>query len=120
MEKINYIKAEIYIQEGDANKDTRIINSFENVKKEKKWNNKESDFKYANEKEIMNRCQITINDKPISFCYFYKFNQKGKYNIKYSFSNKLTNIGYMFYECNLLTNIDLSNFDTQNITIMSW
>ena len=26
----------------------------------------------------------------------------------------------MFYECNSLTNIDLSNFNTQNVTNMSY
>ena len=26
----------------------------------------------------------------------------------------------MFYECNSLTNLNLSNFNTQNVTDMSW
>ena len=26
----------------------------------------------------------------------------------------------MFYECNSLTNLNLSNFNTQNVTNMSW
>ena len=73
----------------------------------------------ANEKEV-NRCKIIINDKPISFCYFYKFNQKGKFIIEYSLPSKLRNMSYIFYGCNSLTNIDLSNFNTQNVTNMSY
>ena len=104
MNDTNYIIAEIYIEEEDINENIRIINSFENAKYEHGWKDKETDYKYENEKEI-NRCLITINDKQISFTYYYKFNKKGKYNIKYSFSNKLTNMSYMFYDCDYLTNI---------------
>ena len=98
MDNNNYINAEIYINEEDINQNIRIINSYEKYRK-KRRNNKEDD--YINENEIK-KCEIKINDEIIPFCYFYQFNQKGKYNIKYSFSNKLTNMSYMFYECNYL------------------
>ena len=117
MNSTNYITAEIYIKEDDIFE--RIINSFENAKYENSWGNDETDYKYENEKEIK-KCVITINDKPISFGYFYKFKKKGKYKIKYSFSKKLTNLSYMFSDCNSLTNIDLSNFNTQNVKDMSY
>ena len=29
-------------------------------------------------------------------------------------------MSYMFYDCNSLTNLNLSNFNTQNVTDMSW
>ena len=114
----NYINAEIYIKEEDINKNIRIINSFENAKKEKKWKDDKTDNIKENEKEIK-RCEIKINGESIPFCYFYKFNKSGKYHILYSFSVKLTNMNYMFYECSSLTNIDLSNSNTQNVTNMS-
>ena len=114
----NYITAEIYIGEDDIFESKRIINSFENVKFENNWENQETDYKFENEKEI-NKCEITINGKIIPFCYFYKFNKKGKYTINYSFSTKITNTSYMFCDCNSLTNIDLSNFNTQNVTYMT-
>ena len=113
----SYINAEIYIKEEDINKNIRIINSFENVKKEKQYKDKETDDMYANENEIK-RCEIKINGESIPFCYFYKFKKSGKYNIKYSFPNELTNINYMFYDCKSLTNIDLSNFNAQKVTDM--
>jgi len=31
-------------------------------------------------------------------------------------TNNVTNMGYMFYECSSLTNINLSNFNTNNVT----
>ena len=113
----NYINAEIYIKEELINKKIRIINSFDNYKKENEIKDKETDNIYENEKEIK-RCKIKINEKLIDFSYYYKFNQKGKYNIKYSLPSKLKNMSYMFRECNSLTNIDLSNFNTQKVTNM--
>ena len=50
------------------------------------------------------------------FSYFYKFKKKGKYIIKYKFKNYLTNTNYMFSNCESLTNLNLSNFNTQNVT----
>ena len=54
----------------------------------------------------------------IPFNYFYKFNKKGKYKIEYSFLSNLTKTNRMFCDCKNLTNINLSNFNTQNVTNM--
>ena len=116
----NYIIAEINIKEEDINKDIRIINSFEQNKREKNDKNYKDDYLYKNEKEIKENCKIKINDEIIPFSYFYKFKKKGKYKIQYSFIYKLTKINHMFYGCESLTNIDLSYFNTQNATNMSY
>ena len=63
-------------------------------------------------------CEIKINDELIKFNYFHKFKSKGKYKIKYSFKYKIKNICLMFYGCSSLTKIDLSNFNTNNVTNM--
>ena len=63
---------------------------------------------------------MEINNEIIPFSYHYIFNKKGKYNIKYSFKNKIKNIINIFSECDLLTDIDLSNFNSQNVTDMSY
>ena len=115
MDNTSYINAEIYIKEKDINKKIRIINSYENVQRELK--SYEID-EQKNEKKIK-KCKIKIDGESIPFCYFYRFNESGKYHIQYSFSIKLTNINYMFYRCCSLTNIDLSNFNTQNVECMS-
>ena len=115
----NIIIGEIYINKEDINKDIRIINSFENYKRERNWKDREDDYKYENEKEIKENIIIKINGKIIEFAYYYKFKEKGKYIIEYLFKNNLTKINYMFSYCNLLTNLDLSNFNTQNVINMS-
>ena len=116
--KNNKIIGEIYIKKEDINKDIRIINSFENVKREGRWVDRDDDIKYLNEKEIKENIEIKINGKLIEFTYYYKFNKEGKHTIEYSFKNNLTKTGCMFYNCNLYISLDLSNFNTQNVTDM--
>ena len=124
----NYIIAELYIDNNNINKDLYIINSYEERMKilqlnnNDNNNNKEEDIEkydevYNNENEIK-ECKIKINDENIDFSYVHKFKEKGKYKICYTFDKKLTNINYMFYKCSSLINIDLSNFNTDNIKNM--
>ena len=112
----NYIIAEIEIKENDINKDIRIINSYEEylrineyIDKNENWNNEEE----------IKKCIIKINEKVIPFNYIHKFESKGKYTIKYIFNNNIKNTAFMFYECKLLTSINLSNFNTSNVTYMN-
>ena len=116
----NYILAEINIEEKDIDEDVRIINSFEEYKRINNLDDEEDDYKYINEKEIKENCIIKINNNIIQFNYFYKFKDKGKFIIEYLFKYNIKNLSFMFYKCNFLTNIDLSNFNTQNDTNMSF
>ena len=117
--KENQIIGEIYINENEINKDIQIINSFENVKRISKYKNNINDYAYKNEKEIKDNIEIKIDEKIIKFTYYYKFNTKGKYKIIYSFKNNLSKTCYLFYDCNSLTNLNLSNFNTTNVIDMS-
>jgi len=110
----NYIMAEFDINED--NKEIRIINSFEQLYNERPWGEYKKEFE--NEKEIKENCEIRINDEIIPFSYYYKFNKKGKYNIKYIFKKNIRNLNYIFYDCLFLTNLNLSNFNTNNVTNM--
>ena len=90
----NEIIIEINIE--DNNSKIRIINSFENAKREKlylKWNNIETK---KNEDEIK-ECEIYINDKKNEFTYDYIFKNKGKYTIKYKFKKLLNSCAFMFF-----------------------
>ena len=116
----NYILAEINIEEKSINKDIRIINTFEEYKRINNLDDKEDDYKYKNEKEIKENCIIKINNNIIQFNYFYKFKDKGKFIIEYSFKYNIKNVAYMFSDCNSFTNINLSNFNTQNVTYMGY
>ena len=113
----NEIISEIYIKANNLKQ--RIINSFENTKREKtnwKWDNIEAK---ENENEIKD-CEIYINDKKIDSIYYYKFEKKGKYKIKYKFKKLLNSTNFMFFNCKSLSSIDLSNFNIQNVTNMEY
>ena len=112
----NYITSEINIKEDDLNKDIRIINSYEEYYREL---NLDIFDEYKNENEIKDNIEITINDEPIPFSYFYKFKEKSKYIIKYIFKNNLTKTDFMFYGCEYLINMNLSHFQTIDVTNMS-
>ena len=112
----NYIKAEICIKEEDVNKNIRIINSYEEwMRTNKKSDKLEKD--YMNEEEIK-KCEIKINNESIPFNYYHKFKSKGKYTIKYLFKYNINKTDLLFGECEAITSIDLSNFNTQDVTNM--
>ena len=110
---VNYIIAEIYIKENDINNNIRIINSYEEYCRQNGLIIQE-----RNEKDVKN-CEIRINNILIPFSYFYNFPSRGLYTIKYSFKNIFTNTSFMFSLCSSLIKLDLSNFNTQNVTDMS-
>ena len=85
----NFIIGNIKIEAGDLRK--RIINSYENVKKE--YPGIIDDNSKKKEKNIKS-CEIFINNKKINFTYFYNFPKAGNYIIKYKFKN-LLNILYL-------------------------
>ena len=113
----NYIIGEIDIKESDINKEIRIINTFEEIKKLTGINLKD-EYNYENEKEIKEKCIIKINNKIIPFCYKYKFNKMGNYIIEYSFIDKLNKANHLFDGCSNLTYLNLSNFNSKNVTNM--
>ena len=119
-EKKNYILAEIKIDEKDINKDIRIINSFEECNRKTSISSITKKYKeHKNEKEIKKNCKIKINNNNICFNYFFNFKEKGKYIIEYIFTNNITKTDFMFSGCNLLTKINLSNFNAENVIDMS-
>ena len=97
----------------------RIINSYENVKREEskwKWDKIES---IKNEEEIKD-CEIYVNENKINVNYYYYFKKEGKYKIKFVFKKLLKSMNFMFYKCNTLISLDLSNFNGENVTNMGY
>ena len=115
----NIIVGEIYISDYFLNKKIRIINSFGKTRPNHYNipNHELSD--YENEKEILKNTKIKINGKNIDFSYYCSFKKKGLYTIEYSFRDSLRNVDYMFSDCNLLTSLDLSNFNNDDVENMS-
>ena len=63
---------------------------------------------------------IYLNEEKIQFCWKYKFQKEGKNKIKIKSNQLLCNMNHMFSECNYITYIDLSNFNTINVFNMSY
>ena len=114
----NYIIAKIEIGDEDINKDIRILNSREEFIRTKYPSFPEmlEDNKHHNNEESIKKCEIRIDDELIPFSYFHKFKKKGKYWVKYSFKNCLTDTSNMLDSCDCLTMIDLSNFNAEKVT----
>ena len=102
-------------KDDNLNKSIRILNCYEEAKKDNSWIEG-----INNEKEIKENCELYLNGKKIDFCYKYKFDKEGKYIIKIMFKKILININCIFMDCNKLLSIDLSNFITNNVINMSY
>jgi len=113
----NYIIAEVYIKEEDINKEIRIVNSYEESLRINK--DLDKNLNLNNENEIK-KCEIRINNQLIPFNYFHKFKSSGKYTIKYSFKNNINITSFMFNGCSSFISINLSNFNTNDVTKMSF
>ena len=116
--KVNIIKGEILIREFDRNLRVPIINTFDHIKRYYEWEDKDDDWKYENEKELKENIKIKINGKYIEFDYEYKFGKEGTFKIEYEFKNKLTKTCYMFAYCDAHINLDLTDFNTENVVDM--
>ena len=116
----NYITGYFIITDKDLNQDIRIINSFEDSKRRYNFIKVKDEFKYNNENEIMNKCEIEINGYKIKkFTYSFKFSYPGKYIIHYRFKAKLNKADYLFAGCTKLLMLDLKNLYSKEITNMS-
>ena len=94
-----------------------IIHDFKNDYFEK--NNKES---YRKAKSNINEenIEIYINDKKIKFNYEYESDEIGLIEIKFKFNKLLISTAFMFYACPSLKSINISSFNTNNVTDMSY
>ena len=101
----------------EDNTEAKIINSYENAVRE--GENKSNSLDNNNEEKIKN-CIIFINDERLkTFEYVHKFRKKGEYIIKYIFRDLLNSTNYMFLKCMNIIELDLSHFNTNNVTNMS-
>ena len=108
----NLIISNILIKEDNFR--AKIINSYENAKNEDKL----LDNNFINNDKQIRDCDIYINKEKIDFNYYYTFPKKGNYEIIYIFHQKLNSTNFMFYKCKCLNKIDLSRFNSGNVTNM--
>ena len=109
-QSINSIKCIYEIKDEDINKDIQIINNGYKGN----W-----DFIEKN-KEIMKKIEIIIDGQKKSNIMKYKFDKEGKYIIYIKEKEKIKDMSYMFWGCEALKSIDLSNYNNNNVTNLSW
>ena len=116
--KENYIIGQFIITENDINKNIRIINSFEQNRIKFHYIKVDNELRYANERELLDKCKIKIDDQEYQFSYFFVFKKPGIYTIEYIFSSNMTRTDFLFAECFNLIYLDLFNFNCEDITNM--
>ena len=117
-EEENYIIAEFFIEKENINKKTQIINSFDNIQREVKKEDKEGE-KYKIEGSIK-QCEIKVDEELIPFSYEYAFKTSGNHTVKYTFPDPLTQTSYLFSDCSLMKKVDLSHFNTKKLTCTNY
>ena len=102
IKKQNIIEGELDIKVNDINDGVLLFNRKDIKGIEVYLNNKQVNLKNKDEKWIID----------------YNFKKDGRYKFKIIFNNAIEDLTTFFFKCLNLYSIDLSNFDTSNITSM--
>ena len=132
LEKKNFLKLEIFEIVNQKNEIILTLNIEKNDIDEPIYflDNTENNY-YENEKEVEhyhdnlselneNNTNLYINNKKVIFKKYFIPKEIGTYEIKLEFKINLKNCAYMFFGCDNITKINLSFFNTQNVTNMSY
>jgi surface protein len=111
--KKNIIIITLNISEKDINKDIYFLNNDDDSDKE--TNNSNSNLDELNE----TNAQLYINNKEYKFKKFFNPEKEGVYTIKIELNIIMKNCYCMFYKCSNITRIDLSLFNSKNVTDMN-
>ena len=106
------------------NKKEETINLLHDFNKDMKYYDEEIRKIYNETKNYMKDIykkdiDIYINDKKIQFNTKYTSDETGEIKVKFIFHQILNNTSYMFSHCSSLESIDLSSFNTTNVTNMN-
>jgi len=110
----NEIKLLLKIEKEDINNDIYFLDNtdgyYRNI----------GEHHHDNLKELNElNTEIFINNKKYKYAKSFKPEKEGLYEIKIKFNLKIKDYSFMFSGCSKLSNIDLSSFDTKNVTNMS-
>ena len=115
----NYIILKVSIDKDSIGNNIRILKQESTYKKYNRnfepddleiYINKESvSIKYSNTNDSYSNSQEYIYE------FYWNFQKEGLYTIKIIFKKKLTSCSNLFYDCNKITEIDLSNFDCSQV-----
>ena len=114
--KNNKIKLELKIEKDDINKDIYFLDNTDGYYGD---DNNIKCLYHDNLKELNElNTEIYINNKKFKYNKSFKPEKEGIYEIIIQLNIKIKDCSYMFYSCFNLINIDLSSFDTKNVTNM--
>ena len=101
--KQSYITAIYEITKNDTNKKILILNCDEQI----------------NKKELEKICSIYLDKKLIKFTFEYNFSEPGEHTVTFKFNELLINANKLFYGCNTLKSLNLSQFKSNYIKDMA-
>ena len=111
-EIINKIIIKLKIEENEINKNIYFLNCpYYEINGENMINFGLKEFNEFNS-------IVYIDDKKYEYKKCHKFNKEGEYHIIINFKNLLKDCSCMFSGCKNIINLDLSSFNTQNVTNM--
>ena len=64
-------------------------------------------------------CEMLLDNQKVNFEKYHTFTKEGIYTIKYILKNKIKSCKKMFLHCQYIKSIDLSNFNSEDVTDMS-
>jgi len=113
---INEINITIEISKGDIKKNIYFLDNTDYIDEETKIKHFHDNLKELNKLNT----ELFINDKKYEFQKYFIPEKEGVYLIKIKFNILIKNCSYMFNECQNITNIDFSSFETSNVIDMSY
>ena len=124
----NEIKLTVKVEEDDIDKkiyfldntDGKIVVRLElNEKSQFGLNEIKEDHSHDFLKELNeSNTELYINNKKYKYNKYFIPDDEGEYHILLKFHILMTDCSFMFYECNNITHIDLSSFNSQKVTNM--
>ena len=115
---VNEIALKIKVGKIDENSTIYFLDNTDGI-----FNENGQDVKHSHDNlKEMNESNTTliIDGKEIPFKKYFIPTKSGIYSIRLRFNFKLSSCAYMFYRCENIVDIDFSDFNTQNITDMSY
>ena len=105
----NIIKMKLKIEKNDVNKPTKILYNIDKIYDD-------CDLKELNESNT----ELFINEKKYNFKIYFIPEKEGIYEIQLNIKILMKNCCCLFYSLKNLQSLDLSSFNTQNVTNMSY
>ena len=126
--KNNEIKLTVKIEEGDINEKIYFLDNTNgniyvkleaNIESETGFDEIKEEHHHDFLKELNeSNTELYINNKIFKYKKYFIPEKEGVYDITLKFKSLITDCSFMFYKCNNITNIDLSSFNSQNVTKM--